>query len=129
MDDVLLEQANEKGKPFLIPTSEGEYIRAFPKSSYPDLVPVLEIKGKQIQIVEKLKWYQYAIGGIPILLLFIGGAIGGGIGAVGAITNFRIFRQEGSAVSKYLKVVGIIIGTYLLYFIVTAFFSVLFSKN
>lgn len=128
MDNEILEKADEKGKPFLIPINDAEFVKAFPISSFPDSISVLEINGEKIQILEKLEWYQYVIGGLPVLLLFVGGAIGGGIGAFGAATNFSIFRQEGSDISKYLKVVGVIVGSYLLYLVVAGLFVQLFRK-
>ncbi len=73
----------------------------------------MEINGIKNQIVEKLKWFQYAIGGIPILLLFVGGAIG----VLAAMTNFNIFRQDGTEISKYAKVLGVVVGSYILYFL------------
>jgi len=121
-DNIQIEQLSEKGKPFLIPKSDGSYLKAFTKQSFPDFVPTIEINGKKSYIVDKLKWYEYALGGFPILLLFIGGALGGIIGVMGVILNFSIFRQEGSQFLKYLKVVGIVLASYLLYFIIAALF-------
>jgi len=118
MDNRQIEQSKEKGKPFLIPTINNEFIKAFPKQSFPDFVPVLEINGTKNNIVEKLKWFQYALGGLPILLLLVGGAIGGIIGAVGTIINYNIFRQEETPIIKYLKVISIIILSYILYFVI-----------
>lgn len=117
MNNLQVEQSKEKGKPFLIPTDNGEFVKAFQKQSLPDFVPTLEINGIKNQIVEKLKWFQYAIGGIPILLLFVGGAIGGAIGALAVMTNFNIFRQDGTEISKYAKVLGVVVGSYILYFL------------
>ncbi len=128
MDNEILKKADEIGKPFLIPNHNAEFVKAFPKSSFPDSISVLEINGEKIHILEKLEWYQYVIGGLPILLLFVGGAIGGGIGAVGSITNFSIFRQEGSSISKYLKVIGVIVGSYLLYLLVAGLLGQIFNK-
>lgn len=122
-DNVKVEQSKEKGKPFLLHNDNGELIKAFPKSSFPDFAPILEINGAKIQLAEKLKWFQYALGGLPILLVFAGGAIGGAIGAGGAIMNFNIFRQEGSETSKYLKVGGVVLATFTLYFILATIVS------
>ncbi|WP_445735078.1 hypothetical protein [Mariniflexile sp.] len=124
-DNVQVEQSKEKGKPFLIPNETGELIKAFPKQSFPDTVPTLEINGVKNHIVLKLKWFQYVLGGLPILLLFIGGAIGGAIGALGSVANFNIFRQEGSEPLKYLKVAGVILATYTLYFVLATIISTL----
>ncbi|MFA9189010.1 hypothetical protein AAGV33_11735 [Flavobacterium sp. FBOR7N2.3] len=124
-DNVQVEQSKEKGRPFLIPNGTSDLIKAFPKQSFPDFIPTLEINGVKNQIVEKLKWFQYVLGGLPIILLFAGGAIGGAIGVVGAITNFNIFREEGSEASKYLKVTGVVLATFTLYFVIVTFFSIL----
>lgn len=122
MDTVQVEQSKEKGKPFLIPSSDGTIVKAFPKPALPDFVPMLEIHGIKNQTAERLTTFQYVIGLLPILLLFLGGAIGGAIGAVGAITNFYILRQEGTEMSKYAKVIGIIMTSYIVYtLVVTAF--------
>lgn len=123
MDNIQEEQSKEKGKPFLIPLAIGDFVKAFPKTSFPDLVPKLEINGIENQIVEKLKWFQYLIGGLPILLLFLGGALGGGIGALGAIINFNIFRKDGTEFSKYTKIIGIVFGSYILYFLIVTLFQ------
>ncbi len=114
-DTILLEQSNESGKPFLIPDKTGNIIKAFPKKSLPDFVPDLEINGVKNQIFKKLAWYQYTLGALPLAMLFFGGAIGGGTGAVATMINFNIFREEGSEPLKYLKVVGIIVAAFLLY--------------
>ena len=124
MDDDLLEQSKEKGKPFLIPTTDGNFVKAFSKPSFPEFVPILEINGQKNQVVKKLKLHEYIIGGLPIMLVFMGGLIGGIIGMIGALTNFSIFRKEGSEISKYIKVIGIIAVTYILY----SYLIVLFLK-
>lgn len=114
-DNVSIEQSNESGKPFLIPDRTGNIVKAFPKKSLPDFGPSLEINGVKNHIFKKLEWYQYTLGALPILMLFFGGAIGGGIGGVATMINFNIFREEGSEPLKYLKVVGVIIAAFLLY--------------
>ena len=101
MNNTPIEQSKEKGKPFLIPTLGGTITKAFPKQSLPEFVPELKIDGVRNQIVEPLKWYQTFIGGLPIALLFIGGAVRGVIGVVSALTIFNIFRQEGTEPLKY----------------------------
>lgn len=121
-DNVVLEQSKERGKPFLIPNDTGQILKAFPKPTFPDFVPSLEINGSKYSVAEKLKWYQYIIGGLPIILLFLGGAIGGGIGAVASIYNFNTFRQENTNSIKYLKVIGITILAFTAYFIFSYFF-------
>ena len=71
---------------------------------------------------ENLKWFQYIIGSLPLLLFFAGGknsgavgsAIGGAIGSIGTIVAFSVFIQEGTETSKYIKITGIVAGSILL---------------
>jgi hypothetical protein len=114
-DNVLIEQSNESGKPYLIPDQTGNIIKAFPKKSLPDFGTTLEINGVKNHIFKKLEWYQYTLGALPILMLFFGGAIGGGIGGAATMINLNIFREEGSDLSKYLKVIGVIVAAFLVY--------------
>ncbi|MFB9053172.1 hypothetical protein ACFFVB_08780 [Formosa undariae] len=126
-DDVQIEQSKEKGRPFLIPNGTNDLVKAFPKPSFPDFIPTLEINGVKNLIADKLKWYQYVLGGLPILLIFVGGLVGGVLGALAAITNFNIFRQEGTEASKYLKVIGISIMTFILYFVLVTLITELIN--
>lgn len=118
-DNVIVEQSKEKGKPFLIKNSSGEITKAFPKPTYPDFIPSLEINGTKHIIAKKLKWYQYVIGGLPLILIFIGGAIGGGIGGVASLYNFTVFREESTETIKYLKVIGVTILAIITYLALT----------
>ncbi len=115
-DNVQVEQSKEKGKPFLIPNGGGDLVKAYTKPAFPDSIPTLEINGTKHRIVEKLKWYQYALAALPVLLLFVGGAIGGALGAAGMVISINMFRQEGSETSNYIKVIGVIALTFFIYF-------------
>ena len=121
MEDQPLEQLKEKGTPFLIPTANGEFVKAYTKPALPDIAPLLLINGTKYRIVEKLKWHQYVLSILPIFLIVGGGAIGGAFGAIGVITNFNIFRGKGSEASKYLKVIGVVIAMFAIYFIVATY--------
>lgn len=122
-DGVQLEQSKEKGKPFLIITKEGMLVKAFPKQALPDMVPSLQINGTIYPIAEKLTWYEYTIGGLPLLLILFGGLLGALIGGGSTMVCYNIFRQNGSGVSKYLKVSGVILVACLAYMSI-AFFIV-----
>ena len=115
-DTIEVKQATDKGKPFLIQGENGQIVFVFIKHTYPELFPVLEIEGKLYHVVEKLKWYEYVIGGLPFVLLSLGGLVGGGIGAVASLTNFNVLRQEGKYISKIVQVIGITGVSFLAYF-------------
>lgn len=123
MNRTAIEQLKEKGKPFLIPQPKGDgFVKAFPKPSFPDFVPHLEINGEKKFIAPKLSLIQYAIGAIPICLLFLGGFLGGIVGVPAALINFHIFRNKETETTKYLKVSGVIVVAYVLYYIITLLF-------
>ena len=118
MDNQLLERSKEKGRPFFIPLDNGEYVKAFPKKNSLEVIPNLEINGSVHQIIERLTWYQYTLVAIPLLLILLGGMLGGGFGGVGSFLILSIFRKEQSNVSKYLKVIAVILTTYVAYYLI-----------
>src|SRR5690606_24134343 len=126
-DGELFERSSDKGKPFIIISESGELYRIYPKSSFPDLVPSLEINGIKHNIVEKLPWYQYALALLPMILIFIGGGLGGAIGAVSTIYNLQIFRTTDSDIIKYLKVIAVSILAYIAYLVAAYLFFTLIN--
>ncbi|MEJ5145371.1 hypothetical protein [Sphingobacterium sp. MYb388] len=120
-DEVLVERSSEKGKPFLIPDNNGDIVKAFPKSAFPDIIPVLQINNLKYNIVEKLKWYQAVLAVMPFSIVFIGGgALGGGIGAVAFMLNLQLLRNDDNGNLKYLKAIGVIIAAFAIYFLLSA---------
>jgi len=65
-------------------------------------VPQLVVDGKTIQFVEPLKWYQWLWGGLPIVLIFIGGALGAFFGVVAFSISTKIFRSELNGFAKFI---------------------------
>jgi hypothetical protein len=122
-DDILLEQSKENGKPFLIPGDNKKMIEAYPKTYL--FFHTLEISGKKYTISRKLTWYEYSIGFLPLLLGPIGGGFAGSptkvpvvmiICFLGAYFNFFILSREEKNLNKYLKIIGVIGGCFLLYY-------------
>lgn len=66
-----------------------------------DPIPQVVIDGQVFQIAEPLKWYELVWGGIPFLLVFVGGLIGGLFGGFGALINSRLFRTNWIPALKY----------------------------
>jgi hypothetical protein len=59
-----------------------------------DPIPQLVVDGKPIKIAESLPWYVWAWSALPLTLLFLGGALGGGLGALAMTVNGRVFRTD-----------------------------------
>jgi len=90
------------------------------KNRFLDPIPNLIVGGQTIQLVPPLEWYQYVWMGIPIVLLFVGGALGGLCGGLAVAVSSRVFRSDLSAGMKY-GLTGLISGAaFITYFIVAA---------
>ena len=79
---------------FLLPRNDGVVVIAQLRGVFVDPIPQITIDGKPIKIAEPLPWYVWAWSGLPLVLLFIGGALGGGLGAAAMTINGRIFRAD-----------------------------------
>ncbi|ERJ57225.1 hypothetical protein M472_00450 [Sphingobacterium paucimobilis HER1398] len=117
-DGVKLERSSEKGKPFLAESDAGELIKIYPKATLTELTPALEIDGIKYCTQTKLPWHQSVVALLPMLLIFVGGGLGGGIGAVATMLNVKTFRGSESPITKYFKVIGISALSYVLYSLV-----------
>ena len=74
------------------------------KQVFIDPVPKVLLDGEVIQLVEPLSIFQWIWSAVPIVLIFFGGAIGGGIGGAAFWVNTRIFRSEMSTAEQYILV-------------------------
>jgi len=90
-----------------------------------DPIPKIKIGEDLVELASPLKWYEYAWIGIPIVLVFIGGAIGGLCGTVGAIASGRLFRSDRSSLSKYGLSALITIGAVIAYLILATLFQLM----
>jgi hypothetical protein len=91
-------------------------------------VPRLVVDGRTVQIVEPLKWYQWLWAGWPILLLFVGGALGAIAGMLGVVINTRVFRAEISEMLKYLVTGVVSLLVVLAYLVAAILFSLLINQ-
>lgn len=89
-----------KGR-FTVRSDTGQDTTIELKYNYLDPVPRVRIAGEAVELAPPLRWYEYAWIGIPLLLVFVGGAIGGFTGAVGTVASGRVFRGGYSVPAKY----------------------------
>jgi hypothetical protein len=90
------------------------------KPRFLDPIPNLEVGGQTIQLVPALEWYQYVWMGIPIILVFLGGAVGGLCGGLAAGISSRVFRSDRSEAAKYGLTGLISLGAFFTYFVVVS---------
>ena len=92
-----------------------------------DTIPKVIVNAEEIEIAEPLSPVRLVWSALPLILIFIGGAIGGLLGGAAAWTNVRVFRSEMSTVEKYVLTAltsGIAI---VLFFIASVVFSRILS--
>ncbi len=91
----------QKGK-YLIRDNSGKEAVVKLKYNLIDSIPRLVVDGETIDLVPPLKWYEMAWIGLPVLLIFAGGAIGAVFGFLATSCSGKIFRSNNNVFAKYL---------------------------
>lgn len=92
-----------------------------------DPIPTIVIDGERIPLAPPMTWYEYVLLCLPFLLIFIGGAIGGFVGIVGAMINASIIRGQGSIVARYGYALLVTFICYLVFFFIASVIVSVFS--
>jgi Zn-dependent protease len=98
LDGVVVKR---KGRSYQVASDRGQEVAVKVIYNFLDPIPKLKIDDEMIELAKPLQWYEYVWIGIPMLLVFAGGALGGFVGAGSTVVNGRIFRSDRGAVSKY----------------------------
>jgi hypothetical protein len=94
-----------------------------------DPVPQVLFANRTIRLVDPLAWYQWIWTGLPLVLVFVGGAIGGALGAVAMTFNIRILRSGQSGPIRYALTALLSIGALGAYvFFASVFLSAVHAK-
>ncbi|MSP40940.1 MAG: hypothetical protein EXR70_20825 [Deltaproteobacteria bacterium] len=92
--------AKKKGC-YTVKTDSGADLAIWLKYNFLDPIPKVKIGDESMELASPLKWHEYVWIGIPIALVFVGGAIGGLAGGLGAHANGRLFRSDRGPIAKY----------------------------
>lgn len=66
-----------------------------------DPIPKVIVRDQVIDVAPPLAWHQYLWVLLPVALVFIGGLLGGVVGAAAAFANLHLIRQPGSVGVRY----------------------------
>ena len=124
----LAEKAGDLSRAFLIPIADGTVKKLEVDRGGIDYIPRVYIDGERIEIARKLKLYELIIGGVPILLLFLGGALGALCGVIGTITNYKVLRSEKSNTYKILSITGITVLSFIANVILAFIFNLIIGS-
>lgn len=103
----------------LLRRNDGIDVIAQLRGVFIDPIPQVTVDGKKIVIAEPLPWYVWVWCGLPLVLLFLGGALGGGLGAVAMTINGRMFRADMHSALKFAITGAISLVTVLVFFALT----------
>jgi hypothetical protein len=95
------------------------------KYNYLDPIPKVKTGEEIAELASPLKWYEYVWIGIPIVLVFSGGAIGGLVGAMGAHASGRVFRSDRGSFAKYGLSALITLGALIAFVVLVTVFQLL----
>ena len=98
LDGVVVKR---KDRRYLVASDRGQELPVKVVYNFLDPIPKVKIGEVMIELAKPLQWFEYAWIGIPMLLVFAGGALGGFVGAGSTVVNGRIFRSERSTAAKY----------------------------
>jgi hypothetical protein len=121
-------RSTEKGKPFLVQLPEGGVARVAVRLNGLDYLPKVEIDGRPLELDRPLSTLEYVLGGLPLILVFAGGAIGGFAGAVGTVFNYRLMRTDADLAVKSAGVVGITLASLMAYLVLVVMFRAAIGK-
>ena len=113
-----------KGR-FTVVSDSGQETSVELKYNLLDPVPKVKVADETLEVAPSFQWYEYAWIGVPVLLIAIGGAIGGFVGALGALANGRVFRGTRSTGAKYAIAGLVTLGAVVAYVVLATVFHLL----
>lgn len=127
---LLLNGAKVEGKRgvYAVRDDAGAEVTVTVRIGFPDVLPKVTIAGAAQALGRPFEWYEWAWIGLPAVLMLLGGALGGGVGAAAMMINARIFRGEHGPVSKYAMSAGVTVAAYLVVVILATIVSLLIGR-
>ena len=118
----------KRGQMLLKNDAEQDVIAQFQYKNLWADVPHLKVGQKSIELAKPLTWKEWIFVGAPIILLFLGGALGAIMAMFGLYLNGKFFRSELNVTLKYLLSVLVTLLLVLAYFILSAIIITLFGN-
>jgi hypothetical protein len=94
-----------------------------------DPIPTLIIDDQPVKLAEALQWYVYGWSGLPLLLMFIGGALGGLVGGYATVVNGRIFRSDRGLTAKYGLSGVVTVSAIVVFFVLAVVFRLMIGPH
>lgn len=126
-DGIAVESVAPKKKEFQLLDDQGKEQTVELKSGFGDTLPKVIMNGETYLLAPKLTPVQLTVAALPHLPLFLGGALGGALCALGFSASLHFFRSGVSSMLAYFLVFVSAAGTWLTYLVVSVLFTSLFG--
>lgn len=93
-----------------------------------DFVHTVWFRGKKYPLEEKLSRQEYILGGLPVLLVFLGGLVGAAVGFMGAIWVYDYFRKEKRLLRQIVAAIVISVICFVVYMGFAFFLGLLLGR-
>jgi hypothetical protein len=100
---------------YALPAAAGGAVEATVRSAFADPYPTVEVNGAQHRTGPSVPVVLRVLAPLPILLVAVGGALGGLIGALGFVANLAVARTRAPSVVKALIMVGVSVVAYVVW--------------
>ena len=87
---------------FVLTRKDGFKVRLGIRQSIFDKAPYVIIEGEKIRLADPLHPLEWIWCALPLLLIFVGGFIGGGLGGMAFWLNTRVFGLDLSGFERFL---------------------------
>lgn len=108
--------APRTGRQYALPAAVGGAVQATVRTGFADPYPTLEVNGVRHRTGPAVPAVLQVLTLLPIVLVGIGGAFGGLIGALAVVANLSVSRTRNSSVVKALIMVGMAVAAYFVWF-------------
>jgi hypothetical protein len=105
------------GRRYALPATAGGAIEATVRSAFADPYPTVEVNGVPHRTGPSVPLVLRALALLPILLVAVGGALGGVVGALGFVANSTVARTRIPSVVKALIMVGVSVIAYFVWLV------------
>lgn len=102
VDGEPAQRGKKRGQVVLYTNNGRDVVVELRSTNFLDPLPQVRINGQPIPVAPSLKWYHWIWVGLPVVLVFVGGALGGLCGGTAAFINGRVFRSGMNGFVKYL---------------------------
>jgi hypothetical protein len=122
-------KVGRKGFKFLVTDNEGKEAEIKFMMNFLFDMGKVSIRNQEFVIKSPLRWYQYLWADCPLLMIFVGGAIGGALGGGAAAANTQIFRSKMNSFLKYLTTAVISVSAVTIWIVIAIYLNRTFNSQ